>query len=307
MCGLFGFSRYTNGSFKDINALTRALADESVIRGTDAAGIAYCHSSNLRIVKEGKSASLIDFKHPDTVRAVMGHTRHSTQGSEKVARNNHPFPGHVKSTCFALAHNGVLWNDEDLRKKYRLPKTKIQTDSFIAVQLIEQKHQLNFDSLSYMAEQVEGSFTFSILDQRDNLYLVKGDSPLSILHFPKEKIYVYASTDSILYRALIDSPLFTSLKQGEYQDVPIQTGEILLIRPGGQTERSTFHFKYAQGRNWWEYEAPISTYTGCGILPEAYIEDLKYVAMYQGYDPEMIEELLNEGISPEEVEEYLYA
>jgi len=307
MCGLFGFSRYTNGSFKDINALTRALADESVIRGTDAAGIAYCHSSNLRIVKEGKSASLIDFKHPDTVRAVMGHTRHSTQGSEKVARNNHPFPGHVKSTCFALAHNGVLWNDEDLRKKYRLPKTKIQTDSFIAVQLIEQKHQLNFDSLSYMAEQVEGSFTFSILDQRDNLYLVKGDSPLSILHFPKEKIYVYASTDSILYRALIDSPLFTSLKQGEYQDVPIQTGEILLIRPGGQTERSTFHFKYTQGRNWWEYGMPVASSLGNSAISPSYIDDLKYLAMYQGYEPEVIDEMIREGLSPDEMEEYLYA
>jgi len=307
MCGLFGFSRYTNGSFKDINALTRALADESTVRGTDAAGISYCHSGNLRIVKEGKSASLIDFKHPDTVRAVMGHTRHSTQGSEKMAWNNHPFPGHVKSTRFALAHNGVLWNDEELRKKYRLPKTKIQTDSFIAVQLIEQKHQLNFDSLSYMAEQVEGSFTFSILDQRDNLYLVKGDSPLSILHFPKEKIYVYASTDSILYRALIDSPLFVSLKKGEYQEVPIQTGEILLIRPNGQTERSTFHFKYTQGRNWWEYGMPVASSLGNSAISPSYIDDLKYLAMYQGYEPEVIDEMIREGLSPDEMEEYLYA
>ena len=307
MCGLFGFSRYTNGSFKDINALTRALADESTVRGTDAAGISYCHSGNLRIVKEGKSASLIDFKHPDTVRAVMGHTRHSTQGSEKLAWNNHPFPGHVKSTRFALAHNGVLWNDEDLRKKHRLPKTKIQTDSFIAVQLIEQKHQLNFDSLSYMAEQVEGSFSFSILDQRDNLYLIKGDSPISILHFPKEKIYVYASTDSILYRALIDSPLFVSLKKGEYQDVPIQAGEILLIHPNGQIERSTFHFKYTQGRNWWEYGMPVASSLGNSAILPSYIDDLKYLAMYQGYEPEVIDEMIREGFSPDEMEEYLYA
>ena len=307
MCGLFGFSRYTNGSFKDINALTRALADESIVRGTDAAGISYCHSGNLRIVKEGKSASLIDFKHPDTVCAVMGHTRHSTHGSEKLAWNNHPFPGHVKSTRFALAHNGVLWNDEELRKKHHLPKTKIQTDSFIAVQLIEQKRQLNFDSLRYMAEQVEGSFSFSILDQRDNLYLVKGDSPLSILHFPKEKIYVYASTDSILYRALIDSSLFASLKQGEYQEVPIQTGEILLIRPSGQTERSTFHFKYAQGRNWWEYGVPVTSSLGNSAISPSYIDDLKYLAMYQGYEPEVIDEMIREGLSPDEMEEYLYA
>ena len=307
MCGLFGFSRYGNGSFKDINALTRSLAEESTVRGTDAAGIAYCHSGNLRIVKEGRSASLIDFKHPDTVRAVMGHTRHSTQGSEKMAYNNHPFPGHVKSTRFALAHNGVLWNDDALRKKHHLPKTKIQTDSFIAVQLIEQKRQLNFDSLRYMAEQVEGSFSFSILDQRDNLYLVKGDSPLSILHFPKEKIYVYASTESILYRALVDSPLFSSMKQGEYETVPIDNGEILMVRTNGQTERQQFHFKYTPARNWWEYGPSTYRPSANPFSANSYIEDLKYVASYQGYDPEVIDELLRDGFSPWEVEEYLYA
>ena len=307
MCGLFGFSRYANSNIKDLSALTRSLAEESTVRGTDAAGIAFCQSGNLRIVKEGRSASLIDFKHPDTVRAVMGHTRHSTQGSEKLVYNNHPFPGHVKSNHFALAHNGMLWNDEELRKKHHLPKTKIQTDSFIAVQLIEQKRQLNFDSLRYMAEQVEGSFSFSILDQRDNLYLVKGDSPLSILHFPVEKIYVYASTESILYRALVDSPLFASMKQGNYNDVPIENGEILMIRANGRTERQKFNFRYSTAKNWWEYGMSAYRPSADSLSVNSYIEDLKYVAAYQGYDPEVIDKLLRDGFSPWEVEEYLYA
>ena len=70
-----------------------------------------------------------------------------------------------------------------------------------------------------MAEEVEGSFSFSILDDRNNLYLVKGDSPISILHFPELKLYVYASTDEILYKALIDSPLFQRLKSGEGEEI----------------------------------------------------------------------------------------
>ena len=41
-------------------------------------------------------------------------------------------------SCFfhfntALAHNGVLYNDEWLRKSEKLPSTKIKTDSYIAV------------------------------------------------------------------------------------------------------------------------------------------------------------------------------
>ena len=51
-----------------------------------------------------------------------------------------------------------------LRKRLPLPFTKIETDSYVAVQLLEQKKTLDFASLKYMAEQVEGSFTFTVLD-----------------------------------------------------------------------------------------------------------------------------------------------
>ena len=99
---------------------------------------------------------------------------------------------------FALAHNGVLWNDGWLRQVQELPKTQIETDSFVAVQLIEQKSALDFDSLQYMAEQVEGSFTFTVLDKEDNLYFVKGDSPMCICQFPKLGFILYASTEERL-------------------------------------------------------------------------------------------------------------
>lgn len=118
----------------------------------------------------------------DGIKALIGHTRHSTQGSEKKNFNNHPFSGKCRNAHFALAHNGALTNDKELRKKYKLPKSKIETDSYIAVQLIEQKKTLDNESIKYMAETVEGSFSFSMLDDKNNVWLVKGDSPLSIIH-----------------------------------------------------------------------------------------------------------------------------
>ena len=63
-------------------------------------------------------------------------------------------------------------------------RTKIETDSYIAVQLIESKKELTKESLKYMAETVEGSYSFSLLDEKNNTYIVKGDSPISLLHFP---------------------------------------------------------------------------------------------------------------------------
>ena len=219
MCGLFGFSTYGTSPIRDVAKLVNALAQESAVRGIDATGIAYCRDGRIQVQKEAVSAYKLNFKPPQTVRALIGHTRHSTQGSEKQNYNNHPFTGKAGGTKFALAHNGVLTNDEMLRAQYHLSQTKIETDSYIAVQLIEQQKKIDFESIAWMAEQVEGSFSFSILDNENHLYLVKGDSPLSILHFPTRQIFVYASTDEILFKALIDSPLFDDLKNKNYEPI----------------------------------------------------------------------------------------
>ena len=53
-----------------------------------------------------------------------------------------------------------------------------------------------------MAEDVEGNFTFTILDEENSLYIVKGSSPMFLIHFEALGIYVYASTESIMMNAL---------------------------------------------------------------------------------------------------------
>lgn len=131
----------------------------------------------------------------------MGHTRMTTQGNESFNQNNHPFHGYADKE-FALAHNGVLSNDVALRKKYNLPETNIETNSYIAVQLIEKTSRLDFDSLKAMAEDVSGSFCFTTLDTDNSLYIVKGSNPMCLLHFEEIGLYVYASTESIMKNAL---------------------------------------------------------------------------------------------------------
>ena len=86
------------------------------------------------------------------------------QGNAQFNQNNHPFLGHVAGNSFALAHNGVLWNDKELRMEENLPLTSVETDSYVAVQLLEQQKVLDFDSLQSMAEKVEGSFVFTVLE-----------------------------------------------------------------------------------------------------------------------------------------------
>lgn len=99
-----------------------------------------------------------------------------------------------KENTLAFAHNGVLYNDVQLRKSENLPKTHIETDSYVAVQLLEKEETVHQDSLKHMAELVDGSFVFTVLDEEDSIYFVKGENPLTIFHYKKMRLYVYAST-----------------------------------------------------------------------------------------------------------------
>lgn len=295
MCCLFGFYHYGGGEIDKLSGLTNLLAENAAVRGTDAAGIAYNDRGKLIIHKEAKAAYNIDFKHPESAVCVTGHTRHATQGDKKKNYNNHPFAGTCKNLKFALSHNGVLINDADLKKQYHLPKTKIATDSYIAVQLLEKKKQLNVDSVKFMAESISGSFAFSILDSSDTLWLIRGDSPLSLVHLPKYRLYVYASTDEILYKSLVDTKLFNEIKTGSFEEIKVRPGDILRILPNGKVLTDKFSYTDYSDFHWWDYS-----------LKDDYIEELKSVAAYQGFSPEVVDTLLGEGFMPEEIEDYIY-
>lgn len=307
MCCLFGLIDYGHSlTGRQKNHMLSVLASACEVRGTDATGISYNVGGTLRIYKRPVPAHRLQFRVPDMARVILGHTRMTTQGSAKRNYNNHPFLGVAGKDVFALAHNGMLHNDLALRKGLHLPKTKIQTDSYIAVQLIEQKKALNFHSLKYMAEKVEGSFTFTVLDRRDRLYIVKGDNPLCLLHFPSLGLYLYASTEEILHRAIsqMDLDAYKSCR------IPLDCGEILRIGRDGALTRSQFD-DYRLFARWrasiWDtpYHRPWEE----GEIPapeDNYLEEVKSVASAFGYAPEEIDRLAGLGFSPEELEEFLY-
>lgn len=311
MCCLYGMMDYKKNltSWQKTHIIS-VLSTFCEARGTDATGIAYQTGGRLHIYKRPVAAHRMRFRIPEKAYLIMGHTRMTTQGSAKRNYNNHPFRGRIRNNDFALAHNGVLQNDVSLRKKKHLPKSKIQTDSYVAVQLLEQNRALDLNSLREMAEQVEGSFAFTVMDTQNNLYFVKGDNPLCIYHYPKTGMYLYASTEEILQKAL--DALHLPLEKPE--KINVSCGELLKIDSNGSITRDSFcddHLKasyynsYAT-RPWgWRcsgYDmAYIKDYYGTD-----YIEELKSVAGAFGYCADDVEHLLEEGFSPEELEDYFY-
>ena len=307
MCCLFGMIDYRDTlSRRQKTRMVRALAEASEARGTDAAGIAYNAGGTLHIDKRPGPAHTVHFTVPKEARVIMGHTRMTTQGSALKRQNNHPFAGRARREGFALAHNGVLYNDKILRRIHDLPQTSIETDSYIAVQLIEKQGTLSFDSLRFMAEEVEGSFCFTVLDRKDNLYFVKGDNPLCLYHYPELGLYLYASTEEILRNAIGKMRL-----AGTPEPVTLHCGDILKINAQGERMQTTFsteQFFCTWSPYFWPQSAmPVSARGKTLDDPEAtYLNELKTIANWYGYDNAVVDTWLAEGFSTDEIEEFLY-
>ena len=201
----------------------------------------------------------------------------------------------------------MLYNDRELRREQHLPPTPIETDSYIAVQLLEQGQQLDTENIKRMAELVEGSFVFTILRNDNTLFLVKGNNPLALYHFPALGLYVYASTKSILDNALKKVKL-----NGKCCEVDVSEGEILEINSAGNLSRSTFtmqdyihtifnpyNWNQLDYAKWWmedEREELLLEYCGTFGVSEEEVQLLLEV----GYDPDEIEELLMDTAAMEE-------
>ena len=237
MCALFGWLDCGKKlPHRFLKKLTQALANAAEERGTDAAGISYVKNGHITIYKRPKPAHKICFNAPDGTTAIMGHTRLTTQGNQQFNQNNHPFPGHADKE-FAFAHNGVLYNDQEVRKSKNLPDTHIETDSYVAVQLIEQQGRLDFDSLKNMAEEVMGNFVFTILDENNTLYFLKGNNPLYLVYFERFGLYVYASTKSIMDNAL----KAVGLQSESHTIIQTCEGDIVSISSDGKIDSSRFN------------------------------------------------------------------
>lgn len=226
----------------------------------------------------------------------MGHTCMTTQGNEKHHFNNHPFPGHADRD-FAFAHNGVLYNDVTLRKENKLPETHIETDSYVAVQLIEQQRKLDLNSLKYMAETVSGNFTFTAFDECNSLFIIKGNNPMCLLHFADLGLYIYASTESIMAKALRKVG-FTKLA---CENIQTEEGDILRIDIDGNITRFQFEVKdnFRCSKLFGCYDDFVDDYY------TQHKELLLELCGYYGVDEDDIILLLDYGYTADEIEDML--
>ena len=240
MCAIYGFVNYKNWvSGEKLKQLVKSLSVRSEERGTDASGIAYVRDGEIVIYKKPGPAHDNDFYFPPDTKILTGHNRMTTHGNAEFNCNNHPFEGKTADGHFALCHNGILYNYSYVKMAEKLPETKIETDTYVAVQLIEKYGSLNFSTVAQMCETLEELFLFTILGDDNSLYIAKGGNPICLLHFERLGLYLYTSTGSIMKEVLKGC----FLEKEPFTQIDVEDGDIFRIDSNGMIEKSYFDFQ----------------------------------------------------------------
>ena len=111
----------------------------------------------------------------------------------------------------------------------------------------------------------------------------------------------YASTEPILKTALKQ----LNMKLGKPTKIKVDCGEILKIDADGSMTRSQFDdtnlfLGYTHWPRW-----PVQPECWKPTTNNSYINDLKSIAAYYGIYEDEIDEMLADGVTPEEIEELL--
>ncbi|MEK7509295.1 MAG: glutamine--fructose-6-phosphate transaminase (isomerizing) [Patescibacteria group bacterium] len=176
MCGIFGYIGESRDAGEAVVEGLRRLD----YRGYDSWGVAVLKSDDIALEK---SVGVVD-EHPLPFRGHVGigHTRWATHGAVTEA-NAHP---HMATDgSFALAHNGIVENMEELKnvlakKGYRFLS---QTDTEAIVYLIEEKWKKAKtlqEAVRTAFKELEGRNTVIVLSSDGHIIGARNGSPLVI-------------------------------------------------------------------------------------------------------------------------------
>jgi amidophosphoribosyltransferase len=270
MCGIFGIFNSSQAAFETFYGLY-ALQH----RGQEASGIVtsdYDAERQKATFRIHKSLGVVGeiFKDEQTLtaltgRAAIGHNRYSTLGSSKSTQNVQPFAVSYRLGHLALAHNGNLTNEKELRQKLTNEGVIFQatSDSELILHLIARsKKKTILEQVKDALSQVQGAYSLVILTEkgliaaRDPL----GFRPLALGYKPRplprtgkrtkpEKIdhatYVVASETCAL--DIISAQYLREIQPGEIvmiDDDAIETGKIKSTFLPTTTKKSRCIFEY---------------------------------------------------------------
>lgn len=180
MCGIVGYIGKQNAVPVLLDGLRKLE-----YRGYDSAGIAILNDSHLKVTKREGRLDVLCGELGETLpysNIGIGHTRWATHG-RPCDRNSHPH-----SDCtgkFAVVHNGIIENYQDLRKELAAKGHVFSsdTDTEIFAHLVEEFYNGDlFEAVREAEERVEGAYAVVVITEYEpgRLIAVRKNSPLIV-------------------------------------------------------------------------------------------------------------------------------
>jgi glucosamine--fructose-6-phosphate aminotransferase (isomerizing) len=220
MCGIFGavFLRPLEGTDWCLEPFVNNALKAAEWRGQDAVGVATVRSNRIDVLKRpvrmrqftrtGDYRALMREvgRDQESLIAVMGHSRLSTNGTEELHENNQP----VVTQSSALIHNGIIVNADELRLQNRdLFPNYSELDSEVISRLLDAGIARGEDVRNVLSEvyrDIRGQACVAYAHSTiPGLVLFTNNGSLHYYHDQVSGVLVFASENAML-RRMIQSP-----------------------------------------------------------------------------------------------------
>lgn len=283
MCGIVGAVAQ-----RDIAEILLMGLQSLEYRGYDSAGIAAINADGelQRVRRVGKVKELVDAVADVGMPGGTGiaHTRWATHGEPNEA-NAHP---HVSSERFAVVHNGIIENHEELRAELIELGYTFTSDTDTEVMAHAIDHEMKsrdslFEAVQALSARLEGAYGTVIMDrtQPDKLIVARSGSPLVIGYGVGEN---FIASDQLALLPV--TRRFAYLEEGDVAEVTRTTVTVVDV-DGNPVERAVEESTLAQDssdkgnyRHYMQkemYEQPVAIQrTVTGRLEGSVVPDLAF-------------------------------
>lgn len=249
MCGILGLGLGSDHKFKsktDISDAFTTMFELSEVRGRTASGVALVSAKETRVLKYKIQSTrmtkteaykqLMDsiiLSGPGRTKAIIGHCRFKTKGSEDDNNNNHP----IVSGGVVGIHNGCIHNDEETWKSYGAQLKRVGTvDSEVIFALIDfylSIGKTNEDAVRKVLSSLKGGMACAYIHKRRPylLNLFKNVSnPLHTVEIPNASLIAFASQREFLSTALgenFGSTVYKVQTPDSYVGINLDTNKVM--------------------------------------------------------------------------------
>lgn len=238
MCGIFGLIAGKNSTItaEELNKGIEKLFLLSESRGKEASGICTITDTSIRIHKRCVRAKELihtkDYKEilssigGETKRAIMGHARMVTNGSNQNPNNNQP----VFRDDFVCIHNGIIVNDEAVWTNHSDMVRRDEVDTEVILALLQK--YMEKDNIQGAFEkclrELKGSLSIALIDKKhDQLFLYTNVGSLYILLSKTRDMVLFASERYILEQAVVKSGLRRYFRPAKISQLALKKGQFV--------------------------------------------------------------------------------